>query len=343
MPLAEMLERISGRLTNELFMARMRSLVPHIVRDVTNDGHEAAANWRLRRIQRTLTGIAVMHLGPPTDAPVAILMLPQTAAGVRLLRRHASAIAQLHADEASAPIAHLVPRVIRQGEIQRQYYLLMEALPGESAIGMLSEPAHRATMLRDAAELISGLHRRSRRPLTIDLLTSVEWIDRPAQTINALLDPRHREELRLPLERLRDELHESLASRNLFVGWIHGDFWPGNLLVDRVGAITGIVDWDRADRSQPPFHDLLHLVLYTRKLLRNVEPGEVIRDALLDPAWTNPEQRVLESLGADGMGERPMLLLYWLRFIAASLDQSLYFARNRRWIQMNIDEVLRGI
>jgi aminoglycoside phosphotransferase len=53
---------------------------------------------------------------------------------------------------------------------------------------------------------------------------------------------------------------------------VHGDYWPGNLLVDR-GTITGVIDWERAELAGSPVRDLARLAVgYSTYLDRHTRP-----------------------------------------------------------------------
>ncbi|MFN8567188.1 MAG: aminoglycoside phosphotransferase family protein [Kouleothrix sp.] len=97
---------------------------------------------------------------------------------------------------------------------------------------------------------------------------------------------------------LRDKLQsvEALLRRRLIgselpFGWVHGDFWPGNLLVRPAGELSGIIDWDRALPGQLPLLDILHLFAYMRKMHRHIELGEAIVEYLLPAAFDAEEPR----------------------------------------------------
>lgn len=75
------------------------------------------------------------------------------------------------------------------------------------------------------------------------------------------------------LSALRDRLRRHHAPRTA----VHGDFWPGNLLTEH-GAITGVVDWERAAPEGSPVRDLARFALaYSSYLDRHTRPGRPVR------------------------------------------------------------------
>ena len=54
---------------------------------------------------------------------------------------------------------------------------------------------------------------------------------------------------------------------------MHGDFWPGNLLVER-GRVLGVIDWESARLAGTPARDLARFVTsYSLYLDRHTRPG----------------------------------------------------------------------
>ena len=114
--------------------------------------------------------------------------------------------------------------------------------------------------------------------------------------------------LRSKLQSLEAILRSQLYGRELSFAWSHGDYWPGNILVQPTdGAISGIVDWDRASAEQIPLHDLLHLLAYTRKLQRRSDLGEAIVSYLLPAAFDKYERSLvkeaIEGLTGDDLDD----------------------------------------
>jgi aminoglycoside phosphotransferase len=338
------LMRAIGRLENERFMARIRRVAPQIVATIPSavlDGGAVVTDLR-----RMPTGVAIGTIRR-AGLPLAMIVLPQSAPAVVRLERQANVERTLRATRGLEAWSHLIPEPIHDGDLRGQRYFVNRLLPGEPAATVIRDVPRREALMQRAARVVAELHdvTAERRTLDEELLRS--WIDDPAAAVRRVLASRREGSESLDrLDRLVAELRGALEGVELGVGWIHGDYWLGNVLIDAEGEITGIIDWDRAAAAHPRTHDLLHLLIYTRKLLEDIEPGEIIRRLLNGEAWTPAEASILEvpenDLGRSGR-ERVGLLLYWLRFVAQTFEQSDYFSRHPQWIRENVQLVLAAV
>lgn len=283
------------------------------------------------------TGVAVAKVAFGEDVLVVKLPSCQAAPG---LQRAAEVMRRLRADPRVGDFARLVPTPLGDGEIDGQAYAVERALPGVDAqIVLRSKPQARETIVRGAAAAIGELHQRTARTITVDAATRASWVDRPGEVVARVsADPRR-------VEALAAEVGSAWEGRRVVVSWIHGDYWPGNLLVTPgTGAIVGIVDYEWATPDALPQHDLLHLLVYTRMLTEGVELGIVVRALLTGARWNPGEQRVIDDASASGEADfvmdRSMLLLFWLQHVSLSLLQSPHYARNRIWMARNVQHVL---
>ena len=344
LPSNHLLVRAFGRFDSERFVAEVRRLVPEIL-EALPPAALGPGNRHVIRVVRTGTSVAIVTVGRREGIPAALIMVPQTPEAVTLLQRQANHERTLRSAYMPSPWARLVPNPLHEGAIKGRYYLVEAALPGHSALPLLADQKRRRDLLAHASEVIGEMHRQTMTTAVVGPALLERWVDEPARSIGrALASLKTGRAYGEALDRLAGHLRDSLVGQVLSVSWIHGDFWPGNLLVDPSGVVTGIVDWDRADAEQLRLHDLLHLVLYTRKLLGGVEPGRLVRSALLDPGWTPDEEAILESgdrpFLSSARERRTIILLYWLRFAAATVEQSDYFVRNPYWVRENVDLVL---
>jgi Ser/Thr protein kinase RdoA (MazF antagonist) len=146
---------------------------------------------------------------------------------------------------------------------------------------------------------------------------------------------------------LEEELRTGLVGRQVTMAWIHGDFWGGNVLVSADGAVVlGVVDWDLAERDALASLDVVHLAVMRRALERRRMFGDVACERLEGRAWA-PDDRILLAAGGVPLGddefERAVLLLAWLRHVAANLAQRDDYARRPIWVRRNVVEVLRSL
>jgi aminoglycoside phosphotransferase (APT) family kinase protein/O-antigen/teichoic acid export membrane protein len=308
------------------------------------------ATWTVHRIAATDSDKTAITIGPSGRPPAALLKLASTDDSAMMrLRQQVHILTMLHADGRLAEWRALVPTLLAVGEIEGHAYIVQQLLPGREATSVLSSPAARARMQVAAAAAIGELHRLTAASVVVDAGMLERWIDAPLQVVRHVTAtlPRAAGNERA-IERLATELREALAGRTLSVCTVHGDFVPGNILVTPDGAaLTGIVDWELAAHDDLPLLDLLLLLLCVRMVVHRCELGNIVR-ALLDGAeWTHHERALVEAaevaLPGDAVGMRAMVLLCWLRYVAASLRKSQYFAGHRLWMMKNIEAVLQSV
>lgn len=294
---------------------------------------------------RTSTGLTVAKLGRPGEPPRAVLKLAASEEGKRALARETQTLATLGADERLGPWRHLLPKPCAQGELRGHAYRIDSALGGLTVCKPPTTPA--SQLLSAAADTIAVLHETTATTVRGGQEVAQRWVDAPLQE---LLRPAGRgSRLAGRLERLRDELHGALASGSFPAAWIHGDYWLGNVLFDSVPSPTGIVDWEAASPLELPLHDVLHLLLYTRRLASGRELGQTLCDQLVETSWSTTERELLERQPAwqarGGLTERHMLLLYWLRHAAVHARQHAARAgcRYRLWEHRNVLPVLASL
>ncbi|MEU5721979.1 aminoglycoside phosphotransferase family protein [Micromonospora sp. NPDC047738] len=301
--------------------------------------------WRTESVAFTSTSVAVATVGSRGAGERYMVKVPWTHQAAEGLRRQADVLDLLWTNPRLPGLRSLLPYCVARGEVDGRYYCVEGALRGAPASGMMLRRSRRAALLASAGRVIHDLHQRTRERTLLDRAALEEWVDVPLRRLRefAATHPRRGRFLDT-VWRLREELVVALVGRTVHTSWIHGDFWPGNLLATSPdGQVTGIVDWDRAAAHQLPLHDLLHLHVLARRLARGDELGEIVVQALrhgIDRALDVPADEAAAWL--DGIPPRPALLLYWLRHILLFID-SEGDHDDPRWIRGNVERVLANV
>lgn len=261
--------------------------------------------------------------------------------------RQSIALAALHADSRLQEWRNLLPTILTEGQMMGNSYVVEAALPGREARALMGDPLTCARIQTAAATTIRQLHQRTAAVVPVSSRLVQRWIEQPLLLIqrwNATL-PRTARRCGM-LERLETELRSALAGRTFTLSWIHGDFWAGNLLMTPDGStVTGIVDWDMARPNDLPLLDVLQLLLSTRMLVQRCELGDIMCSLLKKTEWQPVEYAILEdtllALPGDTVEMRTMLLLCWLRHVAANMTKSSRYVGHWLWAAKNIEPVLQ--
>jgi len=200
--------------------------------------------------------------------------------------------------------------------------------------------ASRCPVSVGAASAIAVLHARTGHPAVVDAALLRRWVD---ERIDILARATRRRDA---IEALRGRLHAAWAAREVEIGWVHGDFWLGNVMVDpATGVAAGIVDWEWAARDELPAQDLVYACVHSRMLASGGELGDVVAAMLQEPVWEDAE-RAMHSAAHAPVGaaiDPDVLLLVWLRQVAANLVQAPGLAHNPLWVLRNVVSVLRAL
>jgi hypothetical protein len=302
--------------------------------------------WVVQRIHDTLNDTSVFTLGPPNGTESAILILPESPAAERSNKNRAAVLKALWDDERLGNWRAYLPEVLSTGKIKNRAYQVEKKLPGMPANELPRDPESYRAVQVAAVAVIQELHQLTASAVVVDDEKLEHLVDEPLAKIQALdgaLEPlRAKKEI---FERIRSELWTALAGSTQSFSWVHGDFWPGNILISPKDlTVTGILDWEAAKPDEMPILDVLNLLISTRMILLGEELGEVIVKLVRRETWFPDEQALLDQSIAgfpgDRIAVRSLLLLHWLRHVSANLYKSNRYANNRLWVAKNVEAVL---
>jgi hypothetical protein len=310
------------------------ALVPRLLATIGDPAERWVAGPPLVSSTRT----AVVPLGPPGCPPVAVAKLPGTRVGVTSQQREGRALDALAAEPAVGDFTRFLPLRMTDGYVGDQPFVLERAVPGIAA-DSVGVPGN-GSVAAGAASAIGVLHARTAHATVVDATLLRRWID---VRIEILCRATRR---RGTVDGLRRRLHAAWAGRRVDIGWVHGDFWLGNVMVDpATGAPAGIVDWEWAARDELAAQDLVYACVHARMQAGRGELGDVVAEMLRRPAWEDAE-RTLHGAAQASVGatiDPDVLLLVWLRQVAANLIQSPAMAYNPLWVLRNVASVLKAL
>lgn len=308
---------------------------------------EWTGNTALNTRNAPPTGSRILvAVGPADGQPMVILRLPGASFETERLQRQQRDLAAIHAEAREGAWRRFVPRPVATGSTAGQFFAAEQALPGRVAqVRYQTTPS--VQLLCRASEAIQELHRQTASSMLVDAKVIRRWVDDRLQSIQHVVEGVCGiSSYTRAFGFLATELNRVLYNRSLNVGWVHGDFWLGNVLIDPdSGDVTGIVDWDRAGREELPAHDYIHLLLVTRMYTEQGRSfGEVVHSFLSGAGWTADELCVLNGVDLpfstdDDYGQRMLVLLCWIRRMVVDLN-SVESRPSRSWIRRNSDVVL---
>jgi hypothetical protein len=330
------LKRTIGRTRSRLGAPRRLS---SILARLEESGVAQRGSLRIHDVRVTRSGVVICQAGPVGEQTM-VVKLARTASAGYSLRREARVLTLVHCFPSLAGLAPLTPTPILRGGEAGWQFVVLSRLPGKHLVRIDQQQPE---TLRDALAVIGRLHRGTMRQIYAGDVELQRWIHCRAATISALLGGRYGG--REVLVALESELRQLLDDQLVEVAWIHGDYWPGNVLVSEAGSILGVLDWDSVRRHELPVHDLLHFLLTTRRLQEGRPWGSIVGDLLKSPRWTDSEQEYVAQLEASApLGSvRAALLLYWLQVVESNLRRHPAVTSTPRWLSANVNPVLESV
>lgn len=267
-----------------------------------------------------------------------VLKVSRTECGAAALLHEVDVLGRLWSEDRLGTWRTLLPTILATANGDAAGYLLASRLPGRD--GRHTAGGNGTGLTATALAAIAPLHRLGARATCADPALLTRWVDEPAELLcTALRTGAHRN----AVDQLVTELRAELAGQPVTLGWAHGDFYPGNLLLAPDGAVSGIVDWDQGRADDLAVLDIVHWLLTVPRPGRRPAYGAQVADRLAaDRCWSGNETALLEPGGAALSG-RALLMLGWLRHVAGNLGKSTRYAESPLWLRRNVVPVLRQV
>ena len=257
--------------------------------------------------------VTVLLFRPGEDLPGYVAKVPTTDAAVRRIQLEAGRLTRIARRELG-PLEATIPRVVTMAEHLGRPVLVTTALPGRVMLAAYhtwrhtARPAAVRSDFDAAGRWLAELHLRTSRGGS-DLAS---MLDGTAAAIARRFG--EHPGTAADLDRLSG-IRDRLAGHPVSQVVVHGDFWPGNLLLAD-GRIRGVVDWESAQPDGPPTRDLARFVItFSLYLDRHTRPGRRVagHPGLRAARWGAGLEYAM-----DGRGWYPELAR---RFVAEGLQR----------------------
>ena len=244
---------------------------PSLASLVSEAGGRAACLAMSRDPNAKLT---ILLFPPSGDQPAYVAKVPTTDAAARSVEREAGRLAEV-ARRGVGRVSATVPHIATMAQHQGRPVLVTTALPGRSMLAAYHTWRHTARPAAVAADFAAaGSWLGELQSCTADGDIGVALtLDGTADTIRRRHGGRDGVDADLAdLGDLRRRLTPHRTPRTV----VHGDFWPGNLLIagDRV---CGVIDWEAARAGGPATRDPARFAIsYSLYLDRHTRAGRQV-------------------------------------------------------------------
>lgn len=291
---------------------------------------EAAVEDASEAVERPLRlEWASPRAGPTTAALDGGLLRVAVGPSRGQLERQAAALTILRAARLPSSTAELIPWLEARGRSGLADWSLEPRMPGSRPPGLTDQ------FLAGCIEFLVRLHAAEGTAQPAANLATI------AETAAGFCPAAEARAIVSFGERLQTTLGE------LPRGFAHGDFFPGNLLVED-GRLSGVVDWDASGPGRLPLLDLLHLRLMGDHRPADLDWGPTLIEHLVPWArrgGDDPAREYCTRVGVEPLPETLLALVgaYWLERVAYQLAMYADRAGRSRWIGRNVAFVLRGL
>lgn len=271
-----------------------------------------------------------------------VVKVSRSTYGEMALRRDLMMRTHLHVHPPSPAWRDHVADTLGEYYSEDRLAVVEERLPGLPLLGLMHDKAVMARVRGALAELRSATAHEVRAD---DRL--VAWFHGPAARVTALLRRRGYAVAADAISKWAADMAASLEGKACRVVLVHGDLWPGNILLRRDNA-PGLIDWDQASFHDAALHDVLHLALYPLCYEQRVDLGLLVTRLRNDSGTDGAARAILAASGLDEVlddvlvAERDALVWYWLRHVDRMIQEPGH-ANNPRWFKNNIVAVATAL
>jgi len=258
-----------------------------------------------------------------------------------LLERSAANIATLGSAGAPAVVRERLVAPVAQGRVGAVLWTLEPKVPGANPTAL------DAPLWEDCLEFLLGLQElgEGTRPAAVEASSGRGPAGQSHEADVEAVEPHLSTGERRALVGLAGALVGRLAA--VPRGWAHGDFSPGNLVVDE-GRLRRVLDWDSAAPEALPVLDLMHLIALSSRRTRSLPHGARVTQVLWPMARAGGDEPTRRWCAATGVPRdaamlQSLVFAYWLARVARDLRTYADRPSRRTWMEANVHRPLREL
>jgi hypothetical protein len=319
--------------------------------DQLNTGGILASTVSAITIASTGSDVQVAIIPGDDDGGPRVLKFTDSVVASAELAKSSGIQEQLTADPSLSSWSSYIPQVLASGVVGTTTFAIEQCLSSRDGRAVADDPAATSALIADALAVIDEFHRASARQRRTDAKVLSAVVDRPIDLLRANTPAGLFRFRARTIDRLAHWLRRSLLGLDLEVGWTHGDYHLGNVLIDDFGDhVIGVVDWGRAESDGLTVLDGFTLLVLERAKSAGAEISPFLLELLSDvglPSVQRVHPDVVGELQAllsrdSDVELRYLLMLTWLKHVTNNLKNEDRTRSHGLWRLRTIDLVLFG-
>lgn len=299
-----------------------------------------------------------------TGSSVNVAIIPEDALGRALVLKYTdSAMAsaelstssavqeQLTVDTRFSSWSSYIPRVLASGVVGTTTFAIEQRLSSRDGSAVDHDLAATNSLITDALKVIDDFQRVGARHRRVDEDVLGAIVVRPIEVLRSTTPTGVFGFRARSIDRLGVWLRHSLLDLDLEVGWTHGDYHLGNVLIDDHGDhVVGVIDWGRAESDGLTILDGFTLIVWERAKIAGKEISTFVLELLRDDRLPPIERAHLDVLTEletllprdSSVDLGCLLMLTWLKHVANNLKNEDRSRSHGLWRLRTVDLVLYG-
>ncbi len=246
--------------------------------------------FKMSKFYITHTNVAIFSVYKENE-PLRIFKLPLDSFSLERLENQHIILKTLINDKVVSPnLLSLIPFSFKDEE-NGQKIFVEKFLEGIAA-NKIYLNLKRINKISDfATNFITDFHLTTETPVVI----SEPILDKLLSELFSDIQTNVTEEVYMGLHSIKKYLQRFLLGQKIPLVWNHGDFWLGNILVDKHNlSITGILDWDLSSAEYFPLLDIFNLLVNNRILIKRISWFEAVLDMFFPLKMSTVEKALLD-------------------------------------------------